>query len=457
MEMRIGTETCNWFGDICSHPGVVVRPRSVEELVAIVKDEAAYPSPVRAVGSNSSVTRCGTTDGGTLVDTTSMDRVLRVSENHVGEGTVTAEAGALYVDVAEELQRQGLQFNVNLDYGNLTMGTAACTHTKDGSFPGEHGQLSSYVVGVKLVTAEGEMLEVTEEEPELLRAVRTSFGLLGLVYEVTFRVEPLKPLAFYHESYSLDAFIDRLPELKARGEALAYYFFPHHGGVTVEFRRYRDEGEPGDRQAWALRNLAQRTVGPSSARLISRYVPERRLRDFLLDGNLRLYQALLNRLRSEESFPADQVIRFPDRAGPSSFTFSLWAFPEEAFTDVLRAYYAFCDRYYDERGYRSDMLTSSFHVGQDASSLLSYSHDGPVVTVDPVSSGGSGWTGFAEAFNEFGSRHGGVPLFNHTPRLTREQVEGAYGERLDAFRALRQRFDPEGRFLNGYFAELLVR
>ena len=450
MEKQIDTVTCNWFGDICSKPLIRVKPRNADDLITIIKDEDNYPAPVRAVGSNSSVTRCGVADKGTLVDMSAMNRIVEINKK-----TITVEAGALYVDVVQELQKQGLQFNINIDYGNLAMGTAACAHTKDGSFPGESGQLCSYAVGMKVVTTDGEKIEVTEEQPELLWAMRTSFGLLGIAYEVTFRVEPIKPLAFYHESFSIDEFIDRFPELKDRGEAMMYYLFPFQDGITVEFRRYRETGQPSDNNAWMMRNLSQRNIGPWSSRFILKYVPNHTLQNFLIDGNLRLFQALLNRLSSDSSVAADQVIRFPERAGSASFTFSLWAFPEDSMKDVFPSYFDFCKEHYEKHGYRTGMPSSGFRVSQDKHALLSYSHDGPVMTIDPVSSGGPGWSQFMDAYNEFGSRNGGIPLFNHTPQLSADHVEQAYGERYEAFRDFRQRLDPQNRFLNNYFAELL--
>lgn len=448
MKKQIDTKICNWFGDICSHPIVVVQPSNAEDLITIVKDKTEYPSPVRAVGSNSSVTRCGVAESGTVVDMSEMNRIISIDEH-----TITVEAGALYVDVVQELKKKDLQLNINLDYGNISMGTAACTQTKDGSFYGQSGQLCSYAVGMQLITPNGKRLEVTEDQPELLHAMRTSFGLLGIAYEVTFRIEPLKPLAFYHETFALNAFIDRLPELKERDEAMMYYMFPFQDKITVEFRRYRESGKPEGNYAWTLRNLALRNIGPGSTRLISCYVPMKKLRNFLIDENLRLFRVLLNRLRSENSIAANQVIRFPEESGPASFTFSLWAFPENSFTDVLRSYFDFCKEYYHKHSYRIDLPSSGFRVNQDSNSLLSYSYDSPVMTIDPVSSGGPGWPEFMDEYNKFGSRHGGIPLFNHTPRLTAEQVKQAYGERFENFRNFQQKMDPQNRFLNNYFAE----
>ncbi|MBV9019751.1 MAG: FAD-binding protein, partial [Ktedonobacteraceae bacterium] len=54
----------NWFGNIVSSPCVVVQPKSVQEIIAILKDSDKHPSPVRAVGSNHSMTSCGVAEHG---------------------------------------------------------------------------------------------------------------------------------------------------------------------------------------------------------------------------------------------------------------------------------------------------------------------------------------------------------------------------------------------------------
>ena len=116
-----------------------------------------------------------------------------------------------------ELQLHSLQFFVNVEIGNLTMGSAACGGTKDASMPGEFGQVASYATNIKMVTPDGELVEVTDADPELLQVTRSSYGLFGIVYEVTFKVRPLAPMRVYHERFTLDEFADRLPALKARG------------------------------------------------------------------------------------------------------------------------------------------------------------------------------------------------------------------------------------------------
>ena len=68
--------------------------------------------------------------------------------------------------------------------------------------------------------------------------------------------------------------------------------------------------------------------------------------------------------------------------------------------------------------------------------------------------GAPGWQDFLDAYNGFCSDHDGKPLLNQTPRLTRDQVAKAFGDRIAQFESHRQRFDPENRLLNGYFRDL---
>jgi FAD/FMN-containing dehydrogenase len=450
VDTRTDVVVRNWFGDIRSRPTVVVRPRTVADLVAIVTDPERYPSPVRAVGSKHSTTPCAMSEGGTIVEMRGMNRVLEIRGD-----TVTTEAGALYIDVAKALQERGLQLYVNIELGNLTMGAAACTQTKDGSFPDEYGMAGSYAVGMKVVLPSGELLEVTEEEAELLQAMRSSFGLLGLVYEVTFRVKPIRPMAVRHRTVRVSELEEILPALKARPASLMYYLFPFHDRISFEVREYASTGTPRAGWVWRARNLAWSTVSSSTGQAIRRFIPSRPVRDLLYQQIGWLSQTFLNRLGAPDSYPADQQIRYPEVSNFTRYTFSIWAFPESSFPDAVRGYFAFCKDHYRTGRYRCDMLNVGYRINQDQRALLSYTYDGTAMTLDPVSTAGPGWPEFLDAYNEFCSRRGASPLFNQTARLTRQQVEKAFGARIERFRALQRRYDPHNRFVNVYFSELL--
>jgi FAD/FMN-containing dehydrogenase len=441
----------NWFGDLVSHPAAVVEARSAADIVEVVKNPAKYPSPVRAIGSFHSTAACGDTGGGTMIRMSKMNRILSV-----GRDTVTVEAGAIYIDIAKELERKGLQFYVNTEIGNLSAGSAACCGTKDSSMPGEFGQVGSYVTRIKLVKADGSLLDVGEDQPELLQKVRSSYGTFGIVYEVTFRVRALQPLAVHHETFSIDDFAARLREMQTSGQSLMFYFFPFQDLVTVEFRKYNPAAKSDpNRIAWPLRNYMWATAGPAVCKRAEDDIEDKEIRYGVVDGFGAMWRFKLETIvKSDFTVAPDQIIRYPTEGG-SKYTFSFWAFPEQNYGAVLKEYFAFCRKYYETEGYRCNLIYVGYRVMKDQQSLLSYSWDGNMITIDPVSTGNPGWEKFLAAYNQFCSGHGAVPLFNQTPYLTRAQVQKALGVRWTQFAEARAAFDPNNRFLNGYFRTLL--
>lgn len=442
----------NWFGDIVSHPKAVVEATSAEQIARILQDTAKYPSPVRAVGSNHSTAACSAADGGTMIKMRGMDRILEVTDE-----TVTVEAGALLIDVAHELKKRGQQFYVNTEIGNLSIGSAACAGTKDGSMPGEYGQVSSYCSRIKMVLPSGKILEASEEsDPELMTMLRCSYGTFGIVTEATFRIRRIQPMEVFHETFKVKDFAARLPELWDRGYSMMYYMFLFDELVTVEFRKYNPKTKrKPDEHVWPLRNYLWSQAGPRTCARAERDIENKFLRYKFIDGFGGLWRFKLeNLITSKNTTATDQIIRYPDVSDDSRYTFSLWAFPEEKYGRLLPQYTRWVKNYYKTNGYRTNMLHVGYRIARDQQSLLSYSYDGNVMTIDPVSTANPGWKQFLTDFNEWCSDRGGVPLPNQTFGFTRAQAQKALGARLDAMAAKRAEFDSGNRLLNDFFREL---
>ena len=225
-----------------------------------------------------------------------MNQIVQITDD-----AVTAQAGAIYIDVAQELQKKNLQFYVNTEIGNLSMGSAACCGTKDGSMPGEYGQVGSYLTEVELVLPSGDILEVDESQPELLAQIRSSYGLLGIVTAATFKVRPILPMAVYHESFTLEDFVQKLPSLFARNESMMYYVFPFDNQITVEFRKY-NPGASGtaNRVIWPLRNYLWGTTGPAFCRQVTADIADTKIRYGVIDGFCAMWRfKLTNIIRSD--------------------------------------------------------------------------------------------------------------------------------------------------------------
>jgi hypothetical protein len=381
----------NWFGDVISHPRVIVDVHSVDDIVSVFRDPAKYPSPVRAVGSNHSTSPCGAADGGTLLRM-KMNRILEI-----GDDTLTVEAGATHLAMARQLEAAKKQFYVNTEIGSLTAGSASIAGTKDASMPGEFGQVGSYIIGVKMVRPDGSLLAVTDEsDPALMRQIRCSYGMFGIVYEVTYRIRALTPLSVHHKTFELEEFIGALPDLKALNESMMFYFFPFENKITVEFRKYNPDatGEP-NRTAWALRNHTWGTAGPKLGHDVEQTFDNRAIRYGIVDKfNAAWRFQLENLVVSDNTVPSDQIIDYPPVSNDSRYTFSFFAFDESSYPEVLAEFFHFAKDYYQQKGYRSNLLYVGYRVLQDQNALLSYSWDDNVMTIDPVSTGNTGWEDF---------------------------------------------------------------
>lgn len=443
----------NWFGDLVSHPAVIVDANKVEDIITVLKDSQKYPSPVRAVGSNHSTAPCGVAEGGTLIRM-KMNRIL-----NIGTDTLTVEAGATHLVMAKELQKHNLQFYVNTEIGSLSAGSAACAGTKDASMPREYGQVGSYVIGVKMVLPSGELLEVTEAgNPELMQKVRSSYGLFGIIYEVTYRIRPLTPMKVYHDTFSIDEFCEKLPELKARNESMMYYLFPFSDRITVEFRIDNPgaEGEP-NKLAWETRNRLWGTSGPRLGAEIEEGFSLPKVRYAVIDSFNAMWRFKLEHVvKADYTLPPDQIIEYPPKSDDSRYTFSLFAFAEENFPQILKEFVKYAKTYYRKKKYRSNLLYVGYWIAKDQQALLSYSWDGNVMTIDPVSTGNPGWRDFLEDYNKFCMERHGKPLFNQTFGLTKEIVTKAFGARLQTMVEACQQYDPNGRLMNDYFRSLLT-
>lgn len=284
----------------------------------------------------------------------------------------------------------------------------------------------------------------------------SSYGLFGAIYEVTFRVRQSQALVVSHKTYTVESFERALPSLRAENKSMMYYLFPHEDCLTLESRNYEPAvSRSFSRLVWLVRNAVWKTGAAFVGKASGRVMPLRYLRYMMVDGFNKIIRLVaVHLLRSKTTNATDQIIRYPEKKNFSTYTFSIWAFPEDKIMFVMQEYFRFCKEYYEEQGYRCDLMNVGYRILEDQKSLFSYSYRGTVMTLDPVSSGGKGWDDFLKAYNEFCSSHDGVPLFNQSKWLTRGQVRRAFGDRIEKFWNFRQDIDPNGRFLNRYFDEL---
>src|ERR1700677_3037775 len=142
------TMIVNYDGSITTNPQIVIYPQNVDEIQAALRDTSVYPGPVRAKGSYHSLTPCASTDG-TMLDMSQMTQVVQVD---TANNIFTAQAGLQVIDASKALRQYNLQLMTNIEIGNMTIGAAACCHSKDALDGIQFGQMNSYVSAIKWVT-----------------------------------------------------------------------------------------------------------------------------------------------------------------------------------------------------------------------------------------------------------------------------------------------------------------
>ena len=140
----MSTSIVNYDGSITTTPQRTVFPETVQQLREILRDRDSFPGPVRAKGSYHSLTPCASTDG-TLVD---MSRMVQIVSIDADSQIFTAQAGLQFIDASRALREHDLQLMTNIEIGNMTLGSAACCHSKDALDGIEFGQVSSYVTRI---------------------------------------------------------------------------------------------------------------------------------------------------------------------------------------------------------------------------------------------------------------------------------------------------------------------
>ncbi|MGA2707606.1 MAG: FAD-binding oxidoreductase [Steroidobacteraceae bacterium] len=450
MVLKVTTAPGADISGLYRRPRLMLRPIRVEDIPTILGKPKAYPTPVRAMGADYSCTRCVGGDGGTIVDTSALDKILEFGEN-----TVRAQAGVRVGVLVRALAERGQELALTPEIGNMSVGALAVSTLPQASYQEGAAQMSCSVIEMRLITPQGKQMTVTERDRDLMRVLRSSFGLLGIVYEVVLRVLPLRPVKIDYQVYSLADFTARYQRILAAPGALRLHLAPFNDRITVEQRCVDTEKTTTRSGIWQIRNSVMRNVLPAFGSSVGSVLSSPGLRNAVLSGVHRaLNAASTPAARGVVMFAHEWMRDLPSESWKARYTHSLWAFPAADYPRVLTEYFAFCRSYYKENRYRSNVVTGASRLHKDRSSLFSMSYGGPMLTLEPSSGGEKGWADYLIDFNDFASQLGGTPTFNQTRSLKPEHVAKAFGERARLFRALRQRTDPLNRLYNNYFAGL---
>ena len=426
-----------------------IEPANLNELRKILDPAAQTALPIRPQGAGTASTHCNASETGTTLKLTRLDRIVHVDTNNY---TVTAQAGVLLGDLVAELAEYGLELIGGYDLQGRTVGGAISAPCFGPGIGSTGGYFSSHVIAMKIIRPDGQPFRVEAQKKNLLRAFRTSFGTLGVIYEATMRVLPIRTFTVSHRRVSIEKFASAVDALANGDIGFKFYLMPYRDRVYLDLRRY--DADPGNtyRAPWRLKDWGESTVLPHVFKSLNRVVPIQSVRYKLIDSISEATQGLVNsRLVSTGTNAASLSNNF--RKGGRRCYYSSWCFPAANFSMVVKAYRDFCESMYASSQYRCDLPAVGFRLCRDTTSLLSPSFDESMIAITTASTQPKGWDDFVIDLAEFAEKWGGTPLISQSRALRAEHVIQTYSKRLDFFRRLRRQLDPENRLLSPFLAQ----
>jgi FAD/FMN-containing dehydrogenase len=389
----------NWSGSLRFRPSRIEAPRTEQELATLVRTIAAQGRTLRPIGSAHSASPIIVTDD-VLV---SLDHLKGLYEHDERSQQVTFGAGTKLTEVGERLHSIGLAMPTFGDVATQTVAGAIGSGTH-GS--GRHlYNLSMVLIGGRLVTADGEVREVSfEQGPDFIRALRVSFGTLGVFSSMRLQLEPIYDLHRQEWCCQIDDCLSRLDEISRENRNFDLYWYPRCDEANL--RCLNPPGNEPDYIAFA-------------------------------------------RLIDDRTGPSHKVI--PKHSNmPHRFEEMEYALPAEAGLDCFRE----LRRRIKSKWRRSVAWRLLFRYIKGDDTWLSEAHGRESVSISlHQNSSLPFWDYFTDLEPVFRD-YGGRPHWAKKHTLRAEDLRPLY-PKWDDFMMLRRRIDPQGVFLTPYFKKLL--
>jgi FAD-linked oxidoreductase len=433
MSIKDRTSWTNWAGNQSCAPTEIRRPTSESELVGIVRDAATRGLRVKCIGAGHSFTPIACTDG-VMVDLSGYGRVL----SHDAEArTVTVEAGITLSTLCEELDRRGLAMENmgDIAYQSIAGATATATHGTGWHF----GNLSSRIVGLRLITGDGSILDATpQDNPDVLDVARVGVGALGIVSTVTFQAVPAFRLHAIEEPMRVDEILDDFDGYMSSADHVEFYWVPHTGWALTKRNRRTDEpAQPRGRVKEIINDELLTNVAFGALCRVGRWRPS------LIP---RLAKILPSTGSSEFTDRSDRVFTSPRRV---HFYEMEYGIPREAIPEALNRVRTLVD----EAGIQLSFPVEVRVVAPD-DIPLSTAHGRATGYIAVHVYRHTPYDAYFQGVERIMDDYGGRPHWGKMHFQRAETLAPRY-PRWDEFQAVRARIDPEGRFTNQYLDRVL--
>ena len=175
-------------------PDAVVFVENTEQVQRVVKLANKYKVPIICRGAGTNVVgACTVEHGGIILNFSRMNKILSISKENM---TAVVEPGVVLGDLQHEVEKLGLFYPP--DPSNLAVSTigGSIAQSSGGAKSFKYGTTKDYVIDLKVVTADGQILQTGANTIKNATGynLNTLFvgseGTLGIVVEATLKLIP---------------------------------------------------------------------------------------------------------------------------------------------------------------------------------------------------------------------------------------------------------------------------
>lgn len=422
----------NWSGSVTCRPQLVISPSSIAELASVVERYGADGRHMRVTGAGHSFTPLVRTDDVLI----SLDRLSGISGTDPEVGSITVLGGTRLKWLGDELLKRGLaQENLgDIDVQTISGAISTGTHGTGVRF----GNLSTQVTALKLVTAAGDVLELSpERDPDAFKAAQVSLGALGVIAEVTLRVVPAKRLRYQTRRESLTSVLDNLDRYKRENSHFEFFWLPYTPWTQAKFTNETNEQATSanlwtefnrvvmeNGAFWALSEGAR--IAPPVSKTVSAISAWGIAPTTAVDYSHRL-------------FATPRAVRFQEME---------YNIPAEAFIPVMNEVKTLIER----RGYHvSFPIECRFVKGDDIWLSPAYQRDSAYLAAHMYK--GMRYQEYFHDVEQIYQSYDGRPHWGKMHTLDAATLATRYPRWAD-FQRVRTALDPRGVFLNDYLRQL---
>ncbi|CAO3678863.1 unnamed protein product [Rhizopus microsporus] len=218
----------NWSNTFTCKPELFFRPRTESQVQKIILLANKLNKPLKAVGSGHSPSDLACSSG-FIISLENLNALLNVDKNN---NTVTVEAGMSLHKLHVVLRENGLALS---NLGSISDESVAGVMATATHGTGAHfGCLSTFIVNLTLVTADGSVLFCSpDENRQVFEAARCSLGALGIITRMTLKVEPDFKLEAIQKPYKFSKVLENWDEVIHSSEHTRIWWYPHTDDCVV--------------------------------------------------------------------------------------------------------------------------------------------------------------------------------------------------------------------------------